>query len=628
MHQWRSILVLGGMILVVCYALQELSAGDSILRGCSLQVCYALQELSAGDSILRGCSLQVCYALQELSAGDSILRGCSLQVCYALQELSAGDSILRGCSLQVCYALQELSAGDSILRGCSLQVCYALQELSAGDSILRGCSLQVCYALQELSAATDCGNGFYKSPQGVCCELCRAGMHKVADCIGDGMGALCEPCPRGRFMDRDSQEEVCSQCSSCGPGEEVAVNCSVAQDTVCRCTEGLQRDGDSGFCLPEDPRSDAIVVALATILGFVLTGLLLYILCLKMKLKGSTFKKMLKRPDTTHTNNEHDENLPLVHIMRNEHKVPYGVQRSNESSETMQQIRVNKENLKAWLGADPSAFLEHLNGFKLIPRHVHQAAVDKGGEESVELVLDHFISQGEARCETLWDALYSVRKQYVQLWKWIQSHGEALRAIRDKESDLKLWIARDPKHLLLQLMSRGRIPNELFTEAKGIRDGAECAELLLNFFKERGNDDCLKLLFALQAVQNEYPGVKEWLGGLDFLRRLSNKSPLVLNKYSDFVLRDKIRFKTRELLRALHDDLTPLLSQLQIRNILTDNSVRAVKEMQARQGSEKATQHMVELVMARGRPRVKQFWEALWDLRESYPDLENVFEKF
>nr|XP_032836384.1 uncharacterized protein LOC116958020 [Petromyzon marinus] len=492
--------------------------------------------------------------------------------------------------------------------------------------VLGGMILVVCYALEELSAATECGNGFYKSPQGVCCELCRAGMHKVADCIGDGMGAFCDPCPRGRFMDRDNQEEVCSQCSSCGPGEEVAVNCSMAQDTVCRCTEGLQRDGDSGMCLLEERHPDSTSVVLAAVLIVVLTTLVLFIVYFNMKQMGLTFKTMVKRSDT-HTNNEHDENLPLV-IVQNEHKVPYGVQRSNESSETMQQIRENKEKLKAWIGADPSAFLEHLNGFKLIPRHVHQAAVDKGGEESVELVLDHFISQGEARCETLWDSLYSVRKQYVQLWKWIQTHGEALRAIRDKESDLKLWIARDPKHLLLQLMSRGQIPNELFTEAKGIRDGAECTELLLNFFIERGNDDCLKLLFALQAVQNDYPGLKEWLGGLDFLRRLSNKSPLVLNKYSDFVLRDKIRFKTRVLLRALHDDLTPLLSQLQIRNILTDNSVRAVKEMQARQGSEKATQHMVELVMARGRPRVKQFWEALWDLRESYPDLEYVFEKF
>ncbi|XP_061433796.1 uncharacterized protein LOC133359402 [Lethenteron reissneri] len=314
--------------------------------------------------------------------------------------------------------------------------------------------------------------------------------------------------------------------------------------------------------------------------------------------------------------------------MQNEHEVTREVQKSNDSSDTMQLIQENKENLKAWIGVDPSPFLEHLNSLNLIPRHVHQAAVIKGGEESVELVLDHCISQGEAGCEKLWDALYFVRKQYVQLWKWIQKHGEALRAIRDKESDLKLWIARDPKHILLQLMSRGRIPNELFTKAKGIRDGAECAELLLNYFIERGNDDCLKLLIALQAVQDEYSGLKKWLGGLDFLRRLSNKSPVVLNKYNDFVLRDKIRFKTRELLMALRDDLTPLLSQLQIRNILTDNCVRAVKEMQARQGSEKATQHMVELVMARGRPRVKQFWEALWDLRESYPDLENVFEKF
>ncbi|CAN0116558.1 unnamed protein product [Lampetra fluviatilis] len=491
-----------------------------------------------------------------------------------------------------------------------------------------GILLVVCCALQELSAAKECGNGFYKSPQGICCELCRAGMYKVMDCIGDEMGALCEQCPRGRFMDRDSQEEVCTQCSSCGPGEEAAVNCSVAQDTVCRCTEGLKRDGDSGICVPEELEHQGVTsIVLAAALIFVLTALLLLIVYFNMKQKGLAFKRMLKPSDTTHTNNEDDENLRIV-LVQNEHEVTREVQRSNESSETMQLIQESKDNLKAWIGVDPTPFLEHLNGFKLIPRHVHQVAVDKGGEESVELVLDHFISQGEVGCEKLWDALYSVRKQYVQLWKWTQKHGEALRAVQDKESDLKRWIARDPKHLLLQLMSQGRIPNELFTKAKGIRDGAECAELLLNYFIKRGNDDCLKLLFALQAVQDEYSGLKEWLGDLDFLRRLSNKSPVVLNKYNDFVLRDKIRFKTKELLMALRDDLTPLLSQLQIRNILTDNSVRAVKDMQAQQGSEKATQHMVELVMARGRPRVKQFWEALWDLRESYPDLEDIFDKF
>ncbi|XP_078470860.1 uncharacterized protein LOC144733019 isoform X2 [Lampetra planeri] len=488
--------------------------------------------------------------------------------------------------------------------------------------------LLVCCALQEPSVTKECEDGFYKTPRGVCCELCPAGTFKVKDCIADGRSALCDLCPKGTFMDRHNQEGMCSWCSICGSGEQAVVNCSVAQDTVCRCTEGLKRDGDSGICLPEEPHPDATSVVLAAALIFVLTALVLLIVYFYMKQKGLTCKRMLKRSDTLPTNYEHDENIPLVHIMRNEHNVPCGVQRSNDSSDTMQLIQENKENLKAWIGTDPSAFLEHLNGLNLIPRRVHKAAVGKGGEENVELVLDHFISRGEAGCEKLWDALYSVRKQYVQLWKWIQKHGEALRAIRDKESDLKMWIARDAKNLLLQLMNRGRISNELFTEAKGIRDGAECAELLLKYFIERGNDDCLKLLFALQSVQDEYPGVKEWLEGLGFLRRLSKKSPVDLNSYSDFVLRDNIRFQTRELLLALRDDLTPLVSQLHIRNILTDNSVLALKEMQARQGSEKAMQHILELVMARGRRRVKQFWEVLWNLRESYPNLENIFEKF
>ncbi|XP_078470878.1 tumor necrosis factor receptor superfamily member 23-like [Lampetra planeri] len=155
--------------------------------------------------------------------------------------------------------------------------------------------LLVCCALQEQSAAKECGDGFYKTQEGVCCRLCPAGTYKVMDCIVDGRKALCDLCPKDTFNDRVNQEEECSWCSSCGSGEQAVVNCSLAQDTVCRCTEGLKRDGDSGICLPEEPHPYATSVAFTAVLIFVLTALVLVIVYFNMKQKRVTVKRMLKR---------------------------------------------------------------------------------------------------------------------------------------------------------------------------------------------------------------------------------------------------------------------------------------------------------------------------------------------
>ncbi|XP_075913672.1 uncharacterized protein LOC116937840 [Petromyzon marinus] len=296
-------------------------------------------------------------------------------------------------------------------------------------------------------------------------------------------------------------------------------------------------------------------------------------------------------------------------------------------SETMKIIRENKDNLKSWMGANPSPLLEHLYDFTLIPPHVYQAAKNKHGEDCVELVLDHFIQQ-ELGCERLWIALYSLRRYYKPLRSWIKQNGESVRSVQEKKSNLKLWISKNPRHLLLQLMSQQRIPNELFTQAKGINDGEKCAELLLNYFIEEGNDDCLQLLFSLQAIQDQYPEVKQWLGSLAFFQRLCKKTSLFLTMYKESVLQEKIQTNTSKLIKALHSDLRPLLYQLQNRNILSNINVRAVKGMEQFQCREKATEYMLELVCMKGRQNIKQFWMALWDLRRTYRQLEDIFEQF
>ncbi|CAN0201581.1 unnamed protein product [Lampetra planeri] len=307
----------------------------------------------------------------------------------------------------------------------------------------------------EVSTAKECRDGFYKTPRGVCCELCPAGTYKVVDCRADGKSALCEPCPMGRFMNRDNQEEMCTWCSNCGPGEEVAHACSMDQDTVCRCTEGLSRDGDSGVCLPEEP----------------------------------------------HPGEWYPRHSPCPPKVDHEH-------------EAVTLIRGNRDNLVDWIGVDPSPLLNHLKDSRMIPHDVHRAAKATLGDECAELILNHFMNQGEMGCIQLWDALCSVRLQYEQLQQWILENGEAVSSVRKMKNYLTSWIGENPLPLLKHLKRKGLISSFILTNATVITNGAEHTELLLNNFIERGDDDCLKLLLALKAEQDQYPTLKKWLDSL------------------------------------------------------------------------------------------------------------------
>ncbi|XP_078476951.1 uncharacterized protein LOC144737931 isoform X3 [Lampetra planeri] len=687
--------------------------------------------------------------------------------------------------------------------------------------------------LHKLSLAKECGDGFYKSQGGICCELCSAGTYKVIDCIGDKMRAVCDLCPEGSFMNRVNHEEKCAQCSSCGADEEVAHACSVAQDTVCQCMEGLKRDPGSGICLYEEHHIGNYTAATtAIVLGCVLALVLSALIFSRLNRKGKwlTLKKTLEHCGITN-GRDNDENEKLVAVQSN------GVQGSQESG-TMNLIRENEENLKAWIGVDPSHLLEHLKDYKWIPHHVYNAARERHGDECVQLILDYFFNKGEPECKILWEALYFVRKHYLQLWRWLQRQGDAMQCIRENKSALKLWIGRDPQHLLQHLKSQKCIPNDrftkamdmnggekcaellldyfikrgnddclqlliylqavqdeypevkqflsslggtktkqndisvpkvdvvsnkvqdhhqsetlkliqenkdkfkqwigadpshlikyfedslsipyevrqaaknkhgeecvelildhffsqketslwglwkalyfvrkkygpllswfqkhgesvrsirekkwelklwigrdcqhllsqlmiqrnnptrLFTRSKGIHYDEECAERVLNYFIYRGNDDCLKLLFALRAVQDTYPEVKQWLDSLVFFQRVLKKTSLFLHVYTKSSLQQKIESNKIGLRKALHFNLTPLLSQLQSRNILTDTNIWEVKQREQWQGSENATEYLLERFNVIRRQNVKQFWMVLWALREIYPHLEDIFEQF
>nr|XP_032800386.1 uncharacterized protein LOC116937414 isoform X5 [Petromyzon marinus] len=248
----------------------------------------------------------------------------------------------------------------------------------------------------------------------------------------------------------------------------------------------------------------AAAIVLGSILGLVLSAFSLFLL--KTKRKWLTLKKTSEHYGIAYrkNNDEGEELAALVFIE---------VQGS-QKSETMKLIRENQENLKAWIGVDPSHLLEHLKDYEWIPHHVYNAARKRHGEECVEHILDHFLKKGDTGCKELWEALFFVRKHYLQLWRWLHNRGDAIQCIRENKSALKLWISRDPHHLLQHLKRQTFIPNAVFAKAKGMNGGEKGAELLLNYFIKRGNDDCLQLLISLQAVQDEYPEVKQWLGSL------------------------------------------------------------------------------------------------------------------
>ncbi|XP_061433847.1 uncharacterized protein LOC133359451 isoform X2 [Lethenteron reissneri] len=514
---------------------------------------------------------------------------------------------------------------------------FMTKRRSSPGLALRGTLLlMVCCALQEPSAAKECRDGFYKSPEGVCCLLCPAGTFKVVDCIADGRKALCDLCSKGTYMDRDNQEEKCLWCSSCGSGEEVDVDCSVAQDTVCRCTEGLKRNGHSGNCLPEEPHTDitqhttVAAIVLSCVLAVLLIAVAIFLLCSKTKLKTLILKFSSNRSGSTlGANNNEMERLNQVvtegKTPVNATKQPsYSPLQVRHESETLRLIQKDRKHLKTWIGVDPAHLLKHLNDSLMIPRDLYRKAKSKSGEETAEVILNHFIQLGEKGCERLWNALYSVRTHYVQLWMWLQKHGEAVWSVRQKKADLKIWIGEKPQHLLVQLMSRGRISNDLFSEARKIKNGRECAERIIDYFINKGNDDCLKLLFALHAVQDRYPKVKLWLSSLEFFNNLSNTCPLHLNCYTDRVLQDKIRFNRKRLVQAFASNIDPLFTQLHSRRLFTRNNIRTLNEMEAK----KASAHVLELVLSKDQYRAKAFWELLWELKHSYPALEDIFCSF
>ncbi|XP_061437022.1 uncharacterized protein LOC133362075 [Lethenteron reissneri] len=419
------------------------------------------------------------------------------------------------------------------------------------------------------------------------------------------MDSLCELCPEGTFSNREHQEKTCMPCGACGPDEEVAHACSLAQDTVCQCKEGFKRDPGSQLCVHEGPSQATIVLGCIAALSLIATTAILIVYRRRQKLSRAGY----------------EEAAPLLVVEK------HGTQADGDiADETVRGVMQEyAEELKEWVGENPTPLLEHLINNCTITRKVYSTAESKGGEDCVEFLLHHFLNQGGKEYFRLWNALYAVRKNYLQLWKMFNEKGEAVLAVTKAKPQLKAWIGVNPRHLLLQLINQSMIPGDIIAKTKSANSDEDHAEILLDFFIRRGNDDCDKLLFALHIVKNKYPDVKKWLSSLRFLKMLLTKAPLFLDQYKDKGLYGHIRFNKKDISEAIQDDLEPLLTCLEKRNYFSKTIAQDLRAMENKHGRDVAAKHVLELTLGKSRVKPRLFLEVLWGLRDQHPKFNSIF---
>ncbi|CAN0201645.1 unnamed protein product [Lampetra planeri] len=302
-------------------------------------------------------------------------------------------------------------------------------------------------------------------------------------------------------------------------------------------------------------------------------------------------------------------------------------QEGDDAIAPLQVMKNHWDELKEWVGVNPTPLLDYLSNNHTITRRVHSVAVNKGGEACVEYLLNHFINEREEEHLKLWNALYAVRKNYLQIWRMLQENGDAVQAISKSRPQLIAWIGKNPRHLRLQLINQSLITRDTSAKVRVAQSDEQVAEILLDFYVGRGNDDCEKLLFALYAVKNEYPEVKRWLNSLRFFKRLLTKFPRFLATTKDNGLHNQIRFNKAKICEAIMHDLERLLSYLEKRNYFSKTVTAEIRDMEKRKGLELAVTHLIELVLGKGRGKSRQFLEILWQLQAQYPKITSIFDE-
>ncbi|EHB18603.1 CD27 antigen [Heterocephalus glaber] len=119
--------------------------------------------------------------------------------------------------------------------------------------------LFVLGALAVLSATPapgSCPERLYRSPERLCCQMCRPGTFLVKDCDQDLAASQCDPCKPGLSFAPDyHSRRHCESCRYCHWGTPTH-NCSITANTECACPTGHQcRDSECTECdpLPDPP---------------------------------------------------------------------------------------------------------------------------------------------------------------------------------------------------------------------------------------------------------------------------------------------------------------------------------------------------------------------------------------
>ncbi|XP_021103755.1 CD27 antigen [Heterocephalus glaber] len=119
--------------------------------------------------------------------------------------------------------------------------------------------LFVLGALAVLSATPapgSCPERLYRSPERLCCQMCRPGTFLVKDCDQDLAASQCDPCKPGLSFAPDyHSRRHCESCRHCHWGTPTH-NCSITANTECACPTGHQcRDSECTECdpLPDPP---------------------------------------------------------------------------------------------------------------------------------------------------------------------------------------------------------------------------------------------------------------------------------------------------------------------------------------------------------------------------------------
>ncbi|CAN0207639.1 unnamed protein product [Lampetra planeri] len=100
----------------------------------------------------------------------------------------------------------------------------------------------------------------------------------------------------------------------------------------------------------------------------------------------------------------------------------------------------------------------------------------------------------------------------------------------------------------------------------------------------------------------------------------------MLDAYNDEDLFKTTNRLRRELVEALQGNLIPILNELSSKEIITP-AERGEVSAKTVLGGEAAASHLLDIIIDRkGNRKAKPFWKALWDTRDTYARVMDIFE--